>query len=79
MEIDRDGDIWEHFYSAAKAKGPSSIRLTWIKGHSTQHHIDEGISAHTHKAGNDEADITADIGTALYGQEVIVIARHLYN
>ena len=46
-----DGDLWEHFYCAAKAKGPNSIRLTWVKGHATQYHIDKGISTQKHKAG----------------------------
>ena len=52
-----DGDLWEHFYCAARQKGPSSIRLTWVKGHATQEHIDQGISTPTKKVGNDEADI----------------------
>ena len=28
-----DGDLWEHFYKAACNKSPSSIRITWVKGH----------------------------------------------
>ena len=74
-----DGDLWEHFYRAAIQKGPRSIKLTWVKGHATQEHIDKSITTLVNKAGNDEADITADIGTALHGQEIINLAQQFHN
>ena len=74
-----DGDLWEHFYRAAIKKGPRSIKLTWVKGHATQEHIDKSITTLINKAGNDEADITADIGTALHGQEIINLAQQFHN
>jgi hypothetical protein len=49
-------------------KGPESVRLSWVKGHATQDHIDRGISDGIRKAGNDTADANADIGAELHGK-----------
>ncbi len=43
-----DGDLREHFYLAAKSKGPRSIHLTWTKGHATDKHVAEGITTSAH-------------------------------
>ena len=69
-----DGDLWQHFFDAAKAKGVGTIKLTWVKGHATQEHIDRGITTAEKLAGNHEADTTADLGTELHGKELIKIA-----
>ena len=63
-----DGDLWEHFYKALKAKSPTSFKATWVKGHATEEHISKGITTQVHKAGNFEADRAADIGASLHGE-----------
>ena len=73
-----DGDLWEHFYKAILAKGPQSTRPTWVKGHATQEHIDKGITTIAHKAGNHEADATADLGTDLHGADTMLKAKCMH-
>ena len=63
-----DGDLWEHFWKAAEAKCPSAIAIVWVKGHAKQQHIDQGVTTQEHLVGNQEADATADLGTALFGK-----------
>ena len=70
-----DGDLWEHFFLAVKAKGAHAVRLSWIKAHATQDHINAGVTDAIKKLGNDEADATADLGTAMFGQDLIDAAR----
>jgi ribonuclease HI len=64
-----DGDLWEHFFKVARAKSPEAIRITWVKGHATQEHINRGITTQTHLEGNDTADKTADQGVAQHGEQ----------
>ena len=74
-----DGDLWEHFYKAVQAKGPNSIKITWVKGHATPQHVDEGITTQADLEGNDESDKTADLGAELHGKELIRIAGKMHN
>ena len=74
-----DGDLWEHFHRAVLAKGPKAVKLTWVKGHATQEHVDLNITTNLNKKGNHEADATADLGTALHGESVMLVAKHLHN
>ena len=63
-----DGDLWEHFYKALKAKNPRAFKATWVKGHATEDHVNEGVTTKLHKEGNFEADRAADLGAALHGE-----------
>jgi ribonuclease HI len=69
-----DGDLWAHFAKAVKAKGISSIKISWVKGHAKEVHIKEGITDAYKKQGNDEADDCADKGTGFFGSDLIKIA-----
>ena len=60
--LQKDGDLWKHFYEAVKAKGVSSVKLSWTKGHASRLHVEEGITTEHHKAGNDKVDQVADRG-----------------
>ena len=73
-----DGDLWEHFYRAVVCKGPNAVRLTWVKGHATQDHIDKNITTLVNKIGNDKADDTADLGTSLHGEDIVLVAKCLH-
>jgi len=73
-----DGDLWEHFYNAAQAKGPLSIKLTCVKGNAEPKHIDDEIITEIDEIGNDKADVIADIGTALHGESVLLAAKRLH-
>ena len=70
-----DGDLWAHFCCAVKAKSPGSIRISWVKGHADQKHIDAGLTTATDLVGNHKADATADEATALYGTDMLDVAR----
>ena len=47
-----DGDLWYHFEQAATIKGPHSIRITWVKGHATDAHVDAGVTTRANQLGN---------------------------
>ena len=70
-----DGDLWHHFEQAVLAKGPSSIKLTWVKGHATEDHISSGVTSSAHQQGNDRADALADQGVQLHGEDIYTLAR----
>ncbi len=70
-----DGDLWQHFANAAAIKTPQSIRLTWTKGHATAQHVLQGITTKADREGNRIADLAADEGVKLHGEEVHEIAR----
>ena len=74
-----DGDLWEHFYLAVKRKGSKAVKITWVKGHATQEHINKGITTAVNKEGNDKADSVADLGAALHGKDVMEIAEWLHK
>ena len=74
-----DGDLWEHLHKAICAKGVHSVRISWVKGHATQSHIDNGITTEVNKTGNHKADETADLGTALFGEDVMLAAKCLHK
>ena len=61
-KLTSDGDLWEHFYNALKAKGAHSFWVTWVKGHATEEHVAKGITTQAHREGNDQADQSADLG-----------------
>ena len=73
-----DGDLWAHFEQAVRAKGTNAIKISKVKGHVTAEQVTTNTHRAQDKAGNDKADETADIGTALYGKDVINIAN-LYH
>ena len=70
-----DGDLWEHFYLALKAKGPNAFNVTWVKGHATEEHIKNNVTTQTHKEGNDKADEIADLGANIYGKDIHSLAN----
>ena len=74
-----DGDLWHHFEQAAKAKGPSSIRITKVKGHITQQQVLNNTHRACDKAGNDKADQAADVAVKLHGDDVTSVARILHT
>ncbi len=74
-----DGDLWEHFFLAAKAKGPLAINLTWVKGHATAQHVEEGITTEYHRKGNHMADANADVGVMLHGEDTHHVVRQLHR
>ena len=77
--LQSDGDLWEHFYFALCAKGTSSFKVSWVKGHAKDIHIRKGITTTDNKIGNDKADSTADKGTLVYGERLIAIGHYLHK
>ena len=73
-----DGDLWEHFYLALKAKGPSAFWATWVKGHATEEHIQQAITTQKRKEGNDKADEIADLGANVYGKDLHALATEYH-
>jgi len=74
-----DGDLWDHFCRAVASKGTASIKITWVKGHAQQSHIDSGATTNEHKSGNDQADSIAGEATSLHGPELVQIAGWLHD
>jgi ribonuclease HI len=69
-QLQKDGDLWEHFEKAVAAKGRNAIRISWTKGHATSKHVDAGITTAQKKEGNEKADEIADRGCKLGMQEL---------
>jgi hypothetical protein len=74
-----DGDLWNHFEQAARAKGYKSIRITKVKGHAKQQQVNEGIYRQCDKDGNDQADRAADLATNMHGEDVVKVANILHG
>ncbi len=74
-----DGDLWQHFELAARAKGWKSIRITKVKGHATQQQVADGAIRDCDKVGNDQADSAADIAVQAHGEDVVRVARILHH
>jgi len=72
-----DYRLWEHFAKAASVKTPNSIRLSWTKGHATTAHVELGITTEANREGNRIADLAADDGVRLHGDETHSLARLL--
>ena len=69
-----DGDLWEHFYKAAAAKGAGAIEISKVKGHATDEHVRAGTVCQDDKEGNDQADAAADAGVLVHGKSLIELA-----
>ena len=74
-----DGDLWEHFYLALKAKGPNAFHATWVKGHATEEHIQQATTIQIRKEGNDKADEIADLGANIYGKDLHALASEYHQ
>jgi hypothetical protein len=57
-----NGDLWVVIARCVEAKGPSSISIKWVKGHSTTQHVQDGVISHDDRLGNTIADELADLG-----------------
>ena len=62
-----NGDLWVHIARCVEMKGPDSISIKWVKGHSTQQHVRDGIITHADHLGNTIADQLADLGVRKHG------------
>jgi hypothetical protein len=51
-----DGDLWRLFYVLTKARTPHSLRVTKVKGHATQEHLDSGSISTNDREDNFAAD-----------------------
>ncbi len=58
-QLHHDGDLWQLFANIVEQRGASSVRISWVKGHAKQRHLDEGITTEWRKKGNDRADAIA--------------------
>ncbi len=74
-----DGDLWEHFEKAVRAKGVHAVRITKVKGHVSQEQVDAQQYRAADKRGNDKADEAADVGTQLYGKNVTETANFFHT
>ena len=62
-----------------QVKGHRSIKISWVKGHAKQCHIDSGVTTFRDMVGNDQADATADEATALYGKDLLNVASWFHD
>ena len=59
-ELQPNGDIWANFKNTLDEAGQGATKVTKLKGHATQQHIDDKVISAEDKAGNDIADQLAD-------------------
>ena len=55
-----DGDLWMDLYQRICAKGHHAVAASWVKGHATMQHVEEGKTTLENKLGNDAADTAAN-------------------
>eukprot|EP00973_Karenia_brevis_P029452 4062813-Karenia_brevis.AAC.1 len=73
--LQSDGDLWEHFYNAVRAKGPQSVCISKMQGRATAEQVQAGDVRAVDKDGNDKADEAADKGVEVHGKEVVRAAN----
>lgn len=61
--LQKDGDLWEQFWAATLLRGPRTLKLTKVKGHTTLKDLVEGKITEEMREGNNCADKAADAGT----------------
>jgi hypothetical protein len=66
--MQRDGDVWAAIWNVMLAKGPSTIRVSKVKGHATERDVAEGRSTAVHRLCNNVADGLVKEATALHGK-----------
>ena len=59
-----DGDLWQWFHQIAQTRGPHSIDISKVKGHTTQEMVDSGTIRQQDKFGNDNSDHHAKTANA---------------
>jgi hypothetical protein len=69
-----DGDLWHQFWNATLARGPQAIKISKVKGHSTDKDISEGKTTEHDRKGNDEADKAATSGTEAVMDGLVALA-----
>ena len=70
-----DGDLWELAWQAVLERGPDAQKVSKVKGHATQQHIDEGLATAEQKEGNDWADTYADKGAMQHEPVAVKLAK----
>ena len=65
-----DGDLWEQASGIINQRGPASIKLTKVKGHSTEEQVKQGKVTQEDHDGNNRADDLADKGVEAHGPDI---------
>ena len=55
-ELQANGDIWRKFEKIIDERGQGTTKVTKLKGHAEQHHVDDTLITAENKAGNETAD-----------------------
>ena len=77
-QLQNDGDLWDLFARIVDQRGRWSIRVSWVKGHAKQKHLDRGITTPWRKWGNDRADdIAANKGYKAHPDGLHTLGEHL--
>ena len=63
-------------YKSLIAKGHISFKVTWVKGHATDKHVEDGVTTAADKAGHCKADEIADMRTDICGTNIIQLANY---
>lgn len=61
--LQKDGDRWERCWAATLLRGPNTLKLTNVKGHTTLKDLVDGKISKEDRDGNGQADTAADAGT----------------
>ncbi len=77
-QLQNDGDLWDLFARIVDQRGRWSIRVSWVKGHAKQKHLNRGITTPWRKWGNDRADdIAANKGHKAHPDGLHTLGEHL--
>ena len=70
--VQSDGDLWSEFWSILQCRGARSIKVSRVKGHAKEEHIERGEANRVDKEGNDEAHCCSLRG-------LMVVLRESFN
>lgn len=62
FELMADGDLWAIYYKLLMQKGANAVKVTWVKAHTTEQQMLDGVTTANNRKGNASADVVADKG-----------------
>jgi hypothetical protein len=74
-ELTSDGDLWKIMVHAIAQKGKHAVWATWVKGHATNKHVEDGIITERNRINNYVVDAVADIGVGMHSEGILTLAK----
>ena len=74
-----DGDLWATLLHNVAVRGIHSKKVTWVKGHATEHDIHRGVTTEVHQKCNGASDANATLGLTQHENMLHDIATYFVS